>query len=260
MNDEITGVAGGRTRRWVVVIALGLAALGVIAAGLVVALGRRDVPVAHPAAEAHPVVPRPNGTAGVVPLSRTPSVPSSRAPDALTRDDLSWVSVAGARVPVSAAAGPYDTRDGRALGFAHTSAGAVMAAVHISVRLSPQAGPAVFGPTLREQVVGDVDALARQLDADYQSARAALGVPYGQPAGRLYSRVRGYRVEMDGGDAAGVRLLIEGPGATGSVLVALTLRVRWTGTDWSLVAPDGGVWDATVVTDPTGYLLFPGGG
>jgi len=171
--------------------------------------------------------------------------------------------VVGARVPVSRSAGPRDTTSGRARGFAHTPLGAVLAAAHITLRLSPQAGPAVFEATLREQVVGgDAAALGQHLAEDYEQARAQLGLPYGEPAGRLYSTARGYRVDADSADAATVRLLIEGPGKSGSVLVALTLHTQWVGTDWALLAPSGGTWDttATVVTDPSGYTRFPDGG
>jgi hypothetical protein len=140
----------------------------------------------------------------------------------------------------------------------------VLAAANISVRLSPQTGPAVFEPTRHEQVVGpDADTLAQHLDEDYQAARAQLGLPYGAPAGRLYSTTTGYRVDMQGTDAATVRLLIEGPGQDGgSVLVALVTHVQWTGADWALQAPNRGDWnaDASVVTDASGYTRFPDGG
>ena len=120
----------------------------------------------------------------------------------------------------------------------------------------------MFEATLRDQVIGaDADALRQHLEDDYQQARAQLGLPYGAPAGQLYSTARGYRVDLSG-DSATVSLLIEGPGKSGSVLIALSLRVRWVGADWALVAPPGGVWDtsATVTTDTTGYTRFPDGG
>jgi len=140
--------------------------------------------------------------------------------------------------------------------------GAVLAAAHISLRLSPQAGPAVFEPTLAEQVIGaDQAALRQHLEDDYTTARAQLGVPYGAPAGQLYSTARGYRVSV-AGDSADVALLIEGPGQSGSVLIALSLHVRWVNGDWALVAPTGGDWNtaARVTTDSSGYTRFPNGG
>ena len=140
-----------------------------------------------------------------------------------------------------------------------TDAGTGVASVLVDV--SPQVGPGVFGPTLREQVVGpDSDALSQHLDEDYQAARAQLGLPYGAAAGRLYSTTTGYQLDMHGADAATVRLLIEGPGTSGgSVLVALVTHVQWTGADWALQAPNRGDWntDAAVVTDASGYTTFP---
>ena len=49
---------------------------------------------------------------------------------------------------MSAATGPRQTVGGLARGFAHTQAGAVVAAVHLLVRTTAQVGPAVFDPTL----------------------------------------------------------------------------------------------------------------
>ena len=196
-------------------------------------------------------------------VSLGPPPASTPAAKALAdADDLRWVTVAGAVVPVSAAAGPRQTTtDGRARGFARSPLGAVLAAAHISVRLCPQAGPAVFGATLRDQVTGaHTAALARQLDDDYEQARAQLGVPYGEPAGQLYSTTRGYRLDALAGDTATVRLLLQGPsGRTGSVLVALTVHLQWVVTDWALVAPVGGTWDdaAAVITDSSDYARFP---
>lgn len=223
--------------------------------GLVVALGDPDAPASRPT--------RPAATAAS-PIDSHPG-PSSSAPVSPTASaGLSWVTVAGAGVPVSLTAGPSDTTDGRARGFARTPLGAVLAAAHISVRLSPQAGPAVFESTLREQVVGpDAAALDEQLEESYQQARAQLGLPYGVPAGRLYSTIRGYRVDADSLDRPTVRLLIEGPGAnSGSVLVALVADLQWVDDDWALVAPTSGDWSTatSLVTDSAGYTRFPDGG
>jgi hypothetical protein len=239
------------------VLAGAAAVVLVVAAALtvvVVLLEHRDSPLSRPA----PAGPADRDTGPATP-SQTPSVSVSPA----TTDDLSWATVAGARVPVSRSAGPRDTAAGRARGFAQTPVGAVLAAAHISLRLSPQAGPAVFEATLREQVVGvDAAALGQHLAEDYEQARAQLGLPYGAPAGQLYSTARGYLIEQDSPTTATVRLLIEGPGKSRSVLIALTLHTQWVGADWALIAPPGGTWNtsAAVVTDSGGYTRFPDGG
>jgi len=258
MTDDITARA---RRRTTTLLAAGTAVVLVVAAavtGLVALLGHRDFPVPQPVPHASGIADRDTGPAPPAP-SMSPSAPGTSA----ATDDLSWATLAGARVPVSRSAGPRDTSAGRARGFAPTPLGAVLAAVHISLRLSPQVGPAVFEATLREQVVGgDTAALGQHLAEDYEQARARLGLPYGAPAGQLYATARGYQVEANEPTTATVRLLIEGPGTSGSVLVALTLHTQWVGSDWALLAPPGGTWDTTaaVVTDASGYTDFPDGG
>jgi hypothetical protein len=248
MSGDIADVARRRTRAMVATIAAVLLGLAFVVAGLVVAFGHPGDPVPGPA------------VVTVVPETGTASGPAQPGKRAAVR----WSTVAGARVPVSEASGPFDSHNGRARGFAHTQLGAVLAAANISVRLSPQAGPSVFEPTVHEQVAGpDADALLEQLEEDYQAARAQLGLPYGASAGRLYSTTIGFQAEMQGTDAATVRLLIEGPGHDGgSVLVSLATLVQWTGADWLLQAPNRGDWntDAAVVTDSSGYTRFPDGG
>ena len=247
MSHDIARAARRRTRTMVATIAALVLGLAFVVVGLVVAFGHPgDDPVPGPAII--PVLPE-TGPAASFPAQ-------TAGPGA-----VSWSTVAGAKVPVSAAMGPYDSRAGRARGFAHTPLGGVLAAANISVRLSPQVGPSVFEPTLDEQVVGpDADALSQHLADDYQADRAQLGLPYGASAGRLYSTITGYQVDMQGTDAATVRLLIEGPGQDGgSVLVSLATHVQWTGADWVLQAPNRGDWnsDAAVVTDAAGYTRFP---
>ncbi|WP_344515449.1 hypothetical protein [Dactylosporangium maewongense] len=141
--------------------------------------------------------------------------------------------------------------------------GAVFAAAHISLRLSPQAGPAVFEPTLREQVVGpDANRLLGNLEDEYQELRAQLGVTPGEPAGQLYSTVTGYRIGSASPDAVEVGLLIEGPGQSGLARVALSVQMRWVDDDWALQAPSGGDWNTAAVLVPStvGYTGFPAGG
>ncbi len=254
MSDDIAARARRRTATVVAVVAAVVLVVAAAVTGLVLLLGYRDGPVPRPG----------TGTAGTVPGGSGPVALSSPSPaPPAAADDLSWTTVAGARLPVSRSAGPRDSSAGRARGFAHTPMGAVLAAAHISLRLSPQVGPAVFEATLREQVVGgDAAALGQHLADEYEQARAQLALPYGEPAGRLYATARGYQVGQDSPTTATVRLLIEGPGTSGSVLVALTLHTQWVGGDWALLAPPGGTWDtsAAVVTDPAGYTRFPDGG
>jgi hypothetical protein len=171
--------------------------------------------------------------------------PVSPAPIVLPAD-VTWVSVAGVALPVSATAGPRDQRDGLARAFAHTPAGAVMAAVHLLVRTTPQAGPAVFGPTLRDQVVGDHAAAMRTFVAD--SYRQLAGdATDDAPVGTLPAALAGIRVDSYTDQSAALDLLTTAVDATGSPrFAATTIQVAWTGTDWALVAPEHGRWDSAV--------------
>ncbi|MEU5554031.1 hypothetical protein ABZ738_30085 [Micromonospora sp. NPDC047793] len=180
--------------------------------------------------------------------------------------DLDWVDLAGVSVPASGRSGPYFSRGGLAYGFAHDRAGAVLAAVHIVVRVNPQVGPAVFEPTLRDQVVGpDAASMRVQVAQAYDELRGQAGVAPGRPLGRLYATLRGYRILSYTDDEAVLWLLTEAPGATGSPLTVSTeVRVRWTGSDWVLVAPAGGTFDQAVTTasdpDIATFLPFTTGG
>ena len=162
--------------------------------------------------------------------------------------DLRFAEVAGVALPTSASAGPYDTTGGRARGFAHTPAGAVLAAVHLFVRCTPQVGPSVFEATLREQVVGpDAAAMREQVAAGYDRLRDQAGAAYGQPVGRLAATLAGFRVEQYRPDRAVLAVLTRATDSAGtSHHAATTVAMTWTGTDWALVAPAGGSWDTAV--------------
>ncbi|MEU8315018.1 hypothetical protein [Micromonospora sp. NPDC049033] len=195
-----------------------------------------------------------------------PDTGAATAESAGLPSDLGWANVAGISVPVSTQSGPRLTSDGQARGFAHDHAGAVLAAVHIVVRVNPQVGPTVFVPTLRTQVVGtDAAAMRVQVAQAYDELRGPVGVAYGQPIGRLYATLRGYRILSYTGDEVNLRLLTEAPDASGAPVVASTeLRLRWSGADWALVAPVGGTFDQVVTAaspaEVATFLPFIAGG
>lgn len=209
--------------------------------------------------------------------SRSVTLPADPAPDrpnigaaadgqADLPSDLGWADAAGVSVPVSDQSGPRLTIGGQARGFAHDHAGAVLAAAHIIVRVNPQVGPAVFEPTLLRQVVGpDAAAMRVQVAQAYDELRIQAGIKDGQPIGRLYANLRGYRILSYTDDEVIVRLLTEAPDASGSPLMVSTeVRVRWTGSDWALLAPAGGTFDQVVTaasdSDVATFLPFTAGG
>ncbi|WP_328383743.1 hypothetical protein OHQ88_14365 [Micromonospora zamorensis] len=180
---------------------------------------------------------------------------------AVLPNDLAWVDVAGVSVPVSTLSGPRISGEGLARGFTRERGGAVLAAVHIVVRVNPHVGPGVFEPTLRTQVVGADAAVMRvQVAQAYDELRGQAGVADGQPVGRLNATLLGYRIVSYTDDETVLRLLTEAPDGSGSALMVSTeVRVRWTGSDWALLAPAGGTFDqaVTVVLDPYVAMFLP---
>ncbi|WP_406071233.1 hypothetical protein [Micromonospora sp. NBC_01638] len=164
-------------------------------------------------------------------------------------------------MPVSKQSGPRITSEGQARGFKHDRGGAVLAAVHIVVRVNPQVGPAVFDPALLTQVVGaDAAAMRVQVAQAYDELRGQAGVADGQPVGRLDATLLGYRIVSYTDDEVALRLLTEAPDGSGSSLMVSTeVRVRWTGSDWALLAPAGGTFDPalSVVLDPYVAMFLP---
>lgn len=248
---------GGR-RRGLVRLVVAVVLAGLVAGTLLVA--RRGVP--EPDARPGPR----GGTAEVLPVSPSPGVRGGSAGPGVVVEwpaDLSWVSVAGLRLPVSARFGPHDLSDGRARGFAREPAGALLAAVHLVVRVSMQVGPEVFGPTLREQVVGpDAARYAEAVHDSYRFEQERLLLSWGEPLGRIYASILGVRMDSFGPDAASLRLLIEAPVAAGVVRAATVVQLAWSDGDWRLVAPPRGDWSRVRVVIPaevaTGFTPLPG--
>lgn len=177
--------------------------------------------------------------------------------------DLTWVTVAGLGLPVSATAGPHDLADGRARGFSQSPSGAIFAGLHLLVRTSPQVGPRVWAPTLREQVVGpDAAAFTDAVAQSYDDARQQLQLSYGEPLGRIAATIGGIRIDGYSEHAASLRVLIEAPAGDGRLArAALLVQVAWSGTDWQLVAPPRGDWAAVrtlVPSSVSGYTPLPG--
>jgi len=194
-----------------------------------------------------PTGPVPGGTTVSASPDASGAMPEPGTGAALP-EDLAWVPVAGVPLPVSALAGPYDTTGGLARGFAHDRAGAVLAAVHLLVRVSPQVGPAVFEATLRDQVSGPaVPALRAQVTQQYQQLCDQARVACGSPIGVLPAVLRGYRIDVYTDTAVTLRVLTEAdaPG-TAPLYAATVVQLLWIGTDWSLLAPDGGVWNRSI--------------
>ncbi len=216
----------------------------------------------HRSTAARPAATAPSATAaGSGAPAPSPSLPSASPGARVILAGLRWADFGGVSLPVSPTAGPHDTRKGLAAGYADTPAGAVLAAVNIAVRATPQGGPGIFTPTISRQVTGpDVRALQQACAAAYGQAISASGRRYGQPLGPAYVVEQAYRLVSFAPAQATVDVASTGPGPQGVTVRAVTrVEVVWLRGDWHVVAPPGGDWaaSATALTSLASFTLFP---
>lgn len=215
-----------------------------------VLLGMVVPAVFHTAPEGTPVIVRTTTHAGQ--LVSAPQVSFA---------GVSWRDYHGVLLPYSAQDGPHNTTNELATGFTRTPLGALLAAVHIAVRADMQWGTEVFEPTIQRQVIGpDTDVLMDSTRETYEKHRGDR--PDGEPLGRGYTVLEGFRWLGYSLDAASVDLLSAGPGDSDVTVRAVTrLQLRWQDGDWRVVAPPGGTWAgaAAPITSLDGYVRFPHG-
>jgi hypothetical protein len=189
--------------------------------------------------------------------------PDSGSPsrDAAKGSDLTWQATpTGIEVPISRSAGPHSQVAGLTSGFSRTELGAALAALHIAGRAAGSFGPAIFEPTIRNQVVGEnAEAMLARVTRDYQEQRQKLGLAEGQAIPSSGGEVLGYKIEEFSTDRA-VVTTISGFGAKAEKFFGLRLEVLWQNADWRLVAPpDGSI--ANVFQEfseiPADARLFP---
>lgn len=177
---------------------------------------------------------------------------------------LTWRNFHGVELPASPTAGPRDTRGGLASEFSDTPLGALLAALNIGVRANAQWGPAIFGPTIRDQVTGaDAPALLASCQSAYNQASQVAHVAGGRPLGNAYVTEEAFRwIAYTPADAT-VDLVSAGPGSAGGTVRAVTrVEVAWDHGDWRVIAPPGGDWgnSADPLSSLDGYTTFPGQG
>lgn len=175
--------------------------------------------------------------------------------------DVTAVSWQGLALPISPTAGPTTFTDTRSKGFAQSDLGAALAAVHLSSHIDPYTGPAVFGPTIDEQVLGDTAALKKLVTATYtdqaQKHQVTGGAPILAPTGQMKAwRIDGYTPT----GVNNVEIYVGTP--TGSDVI-YTIPVQWVDGDWKLkptVTEDGisfAVADPNPDTDYTAFTTIP---
>jgi hypothetical protein len=144
----------------------------------------------------------------------------------------------------------------------------VLAAINIFARAESPPGPAVFEPTITEQVMGpDRDKLLDKARAGY-----AEGLPRGTaPDGSLSGTIGearpnrigmwAYRVDAYDGSSATVNVLLRQlvPGTASYAYFNFPFTLRWLDNDWRLVAPLNGEFSSVIqrVADvPASYVVI----
>ncbi len=170
----------------------------------------------------------------------SPASASTSTPAAGGEAALTWTRLNGVRLPSSPTHGPRETAGGLARGFAHDELGAVLAAAHLSYRVSALPGPNVYRPTITQQTTGASVATLADVEANYNQRSTREGKPPGTPLTPSGAQILGYR--LIAGDATGdqvvVRLCGQGPTVTGATAYYIQDHtMQWQGGDWRLRLP-----------------------
>ena len=192
---------------------------------------------------------------------------SDRSVATLTAENVKFEEFFGVQLP-SSPAGPKDTTAGRATGFDRSEAGAVLAAMHIFARSEIPSGPAVFEPTIQQQVVGpDRDKLLANSQRGYSEAAAAGTGPNGELSREVQQAqtnrvgVWAYRIDSYSNDQSAVNLLLRqlDPGTSSYAYINFALTVQWAEGDWRLVAPLNGEFSSAaqrISEVPPSYVVI----
>ncbi|MFH8445977.1 hypothetical protein ACH4D3_32820 [Streptomyces sp. NPDC018026] len=165
----------------------------------------------------------------------------------LAPKDVTWRSVGGAQVPVSASAGPTRTSGPMHWCYAHTPVGAALAATVIPTQMSRSDWKTIS----RQQVVAGH---GRDMFEFRRSAVPNID-DIVEGAGTRVGSYVGFTVSSYSSEAARVSLLIRG--AQG--FATTTIQLRWSTGDWKVAPADNGSLHTPVTTaqgKPAGYVLW----
>ncbi|MFE2336677.1 MULTISPECIES: hypothetical protein [Streptomyces] len=161
--------------------------------------------------------------------------------------DVTWHSVGGAQVPVSASAGPTRTSGPMRWCYAHTPVGAALAATVIPTQMSGSDWKTIS----RQQVVAG---RARDM-FEFRRSTVPNIDDTAQGAGTSVGSYVGFTVSSYTSEAAHVSLLIRGVQGFAST----TIQLRWSTGDWKVVPDDSGSLHTPVTMvqgKPAGYTLW----
>lgn len=240
--------------RPLVLVAGGLALVAVLLVGILIGRSGDD------GSAAPPVVPPPLPSTSTSGASVPGTAPASPEPTptlaTLGPVDTEMYDVPGGlRLPRSPSAGPTNTDNFLASGFAHTPLGAVVAAVNIAARTNGYLGEPIYRPTIERQVVGpDQQAVLRR--AERTGQRQIPG-----PEDRVEDanvRIYGFTIDAYNPEESTVSYLLVGPVDGTITHVVIQVTMRWADDDWRLVAPASGDFSARsrIVNNPDAFHKF----
>ncbi|BAL86498.1 hypothetical protein AMIS_12780 [Actinoplanes missouriensis 431] len=190
-----------------------------------------------------PATPAPSApsasAAALCPSDTATTVPTTRLPD------LRWEQLGPLHLPYSASAGPCQVTETTAAGFAHTPAGAIVAAAQITSRTSITTPLTVATETIEQQVIAGP---ARdQLLAKTRTQKPVTE----ETAGQLTA----WSMLSYSDDTAVISLAMTNAALQGQY-VTIPVTLRWADEDWRMVAPPTGSWDSSAAVTPTlqGYV------
>ncbi|MER5656957.1 MULTISPECIES: hypothetical protein [unclassified Streptomyces] len=158
--------------------------------------------------------------------------------------DVTWRTLGVARVPISASAGPTLIQGPLWWCYAHTPAGAALAAHIIPSQMSGS-----HWRTVTEQQV-----VAGQGREMFEFQRATVANTDGQSDGTAVASYVGFSVTAYTESAATVRLLLK----SAQGYAATTISLRWSGGDWKVRPDDNGSLHSPVssVQTTNGFTLW----
>lgn len=215
-----------------------LVVCGVLA--VIRAVADDDQQQANPTMGSAPSAPAASTAASAqCPTDTTTTVPTKRL------EDLRWEKLGPLHLPYSASAGPCQITETAASGFAHTPAGAIVAAAQITSRTSITTPLSVATDTIEQQVIASP---AR----DQLLAKTKTQKPVTEEnAGQLTA----WSMLSYSDDTAVISLAMTNAALQGQYLT-IPVTLRWDNGDWRMVAPPTGSWDSSVAVTPTlqGYV------
>jgi len=197
----------------------------------------------HEETAAAPTKPAPRVASSTEAGACTPDNSNQSIPRTAPRQ-VHWKRFQGVAVPFSPLVGPLVVQGDIARCYEHTPRGALMAAVHISVRLDRSTR---WQEILQQQVV------AGEGKAAYAKARAARQVVPKEKA----AQITGFRIVSYTPQSAVVGTVSRDPARGGRT--AKTTTVKWDG-DWKLaLTPEGSTGSTPQAVDSLSGYVFWGG-